>query len=163
MKPLQKLNNNSKRPIRLWSTDIGYTKLWWILPKSDLKFPFIIILYIAQYWYSITKVMLLLNWPLGIVVQLLQWRIRPLWHVYERDKLLSWLQKKITITRLKTYVSEEILKWHSHSLSHSAYICIHFYCLSRLGQASKRIMIQSSALWLRLSQFKNSSDTYSSL
>ena len=72
-----------------------------------MKFPFVIILY-TQNWYSITKVMLLLNWPLGIVVQLLQWRIRPLWHVYERDKLLSWLQKKITITRLRVHTRQVI-------------------------------------------------------
>ena len=113
------------------------------------------------FWYSISKVMLLLNWPLGIVVQLLQWRIRPLWHVYERDKLLSWLQKKITITRLKAkaYVSEEILNWYCLSLSLNADRCIHFYWLSRLRQARHRKMIQSSALRLWLCHFKIFSDT----
>ena len=49
---------------------------------------------------------------------------------------------------LKAYVSEEILNWHSLSLSTD--LCIHFYCLSQLRQASQRKMIQSSALRLRL-------------
>ena len=62
---------------------------------------------------------------------------------------------------LKAYVSEEILNWHCLSLSLNADLCIHFYCLSRLRQASHRKMIQSSALRLRLwlSHFKISSDT----
>ena len=58
---------------------------------------------------------------------------------------------------LKAYVSEEVLNWHSLSLSSD--LCIYFYCLSRLRQVSQRKMIQSSALRLRLSQFKISSDT----
>ena len=51
---------------------------------------------------------------------------------------------------LKAYVSEEILNWHSLSLS--ADLCINFYCLSRLRQASQRKMIQSSALRIRLKE-----------
>ena len=65
-------------------------------------------------------------------------------------KSLSW-----TFPPLKAYVSEEILSWHSLS----ADLCIHFYCLSQLRQASQRKIIQSSALrlrlWLGLCQFKN--------
>ena len=49
---------------------------------------------------------------------------------------------------------KEILNWHSLS----ADLCIRFYCLSWLRQASQRKMIQSSALRLRLSQFKIYSD-----
>ena len=62
---------------------------------------------------------------------------------------------------LKAGVSEEILNWHSLCLSLSADLCIHFYCLSRLMQASQRKMIQSLALIIRLRQcqFKISSDT----
>ena len=62
---------------------------------------------------------------------------------------------------LKAYVSEEILNWHCLSLSLNADLCIHFYWLSRLRQASHRKMIQSSALRLRLwlCHFKISSDT----
>ena len=62
---------------------------------------------------------------------------------------------------LKANVSQEILNWHSLRHSHSADICIHFYCLSWLRQARQRKMIQSSALWLclRLCQFKISWDT----
>ena len=89
---------------RIWYADIGCTKLRWILHRIDIKVPFVIILILHN------QVMLLLNWPLGIVVQLLQWRIRPLWHVYERDKLLSWLQKKITITRLRVHTRQVIDK-----------------------------------------------------
>ena len=37
----------------------------------------------------------------------------------------------------KAYVSENILNWHSLSLSLSADLYIHFYCLSRLRQASQ--------------------------
>ena len=37
---------------------------------------------------------------------------------------------------LKPNVSQEILRWHSLRHSHSADICIHFYCLSWLRQAS---------------------------
>ena len=39
--------------------------------------------------------------------------------------------------------------WKSLSLSHSAELCIHFYCLTRMRQASRRKTIQSSALRLR--------------
>ena len=62
---------------------------------------------------------------------------------------------------LKAYVSAKILNWHSLRHSHSAEICIHFYCLSWLRQARQRKMIQKSALWLclRLCQFKISWDT----
>ena len=51
---------------------------------------------------------------------------------------------------LKAYVSEKILNRHCLSLSLSADLCIHFYWLSQLRQASHRKMIQSSALRLRL-------------
>ena len=44
--------------------------------------------------------------------------------------------------KVKVYVSKEILNWRSLR----ADICIHFYCLSWLRQASKTKMIQSSAL-----------------
>ena len=62
---------------------------------------------------------------------------------------------------LKANVSQKILNWHSLRHSHSAEICIHFYCLSWLRQARQRKMIQSSALWLCLGlcQFKISWDT----
>ena len=40
------------------------------------------------------------------------------------------------------------------SLSLSAYLCIHFYWLSWLRQASHRKLIQNSALRLRLRRFK---------
>ena len=68
------------------------------------------------------------------------------------------LSSNFSMNWLKAYTSDEILNWHS--LSVSADICIHFYCLSRLKQASQRKMIQSSALRLRLwlCQFKISSD-----
>ena len=54
---------------------------------------------------------------------------------------------------LKAYLSEEILNWLSLSLS--AELCIHFYSLSQLRQASQRKMIQCLALRLslRLSRF----------
>ena len=54
-----------------------------------------------------------------------------------------------------------ILNWHCLSLSLNADLCIHFYWLSRLRQASHIKMIQSSALSLRLwlCHFKISSDT----
>ena len=63
--------------------------------------------------------------------------------------------------KLKAYVSEEILSWHCLSLSLSADLCIHFYWLSRLRQASHRKIIQNLALRLRLwlCHFKISSDT----
>ena len=61
--------------------------------------------------------------------------------------LLEWICKW-----LKNLVSEETLNWQSPS----ADLCIHFYCLSELRQASQRKMIQSSAL--RISHFKISSD-----
>ena len=65
------------------------------------------------------------------------------------------------IRTLKAYLSEEILNCHSLSLSLNADLCIHFYWLSRLRQASYRKKIQSSALTLRLwlCHFKISSDT----
>ena len=56
---------------------------------------------------------------------------------------------------LKSHVSEEILNWHSLSLS--ADLCIHFNLISQLRQPIQRKMSQSSAL--RLSQFKTTSDT----
>ena len=70
---------------------------------------------------------------------------------------LSWLKLWV----LKANVSQEILNWQSLRHSHSADICIHFYCISWLTQARQRKMIQSSALWLclRLCQFKISWDT----
>ena len=72
-----------------------------------------------------------------------------------------WLFSFFTILNLKAYVSEEILNSLSHSLSLSADLCIHFYWLSWLRQASHRKRIQSAALrlrlWLRL--FIISSDT----
>ena len=66
-----------------------------------------------------------------------------------------------TKTIFKAYVSAKILNWHRLRHSHSADICIHFYCLSWLRQARQRKMIQKSALWLclRLCQFKISWDT----
>ena len=48
---------------------------------------------------------------------------------------------------LKAYVSEEILNWYRLSLSLSADLCIHFYCLSQLRQAVQRKVIQTSALF----------------
>ena len=51
---------------------------------------------------------------------------------------------------LKAYVSEEILNWHCLSLNLNADLCIHFYWLSWLRQASHRKMIQSSVHRLRL-------------
>ena len=68
---------------------------------------------------------------------------------------------KCSFKWLKAYVSEEILNWHCLSLSLNADLCIHFYWLSRLRQASHRKMIQISALKLRLwlCHFKISSDT----
>ena len=39
--------------------------------------------------------------------------------------------KKISLVTKNAYVSEEILNWHSLSLSLSADICIHFYCPSK--------------------------------
>ena len=64
-------------------------------------------------------------------------------------------------TTLKAHVSQKILNWHSLWHSHSAEICILFYCLSWLRQARQRKMIQNSALWLclRLCHFKISWDT----
>ena len=61
--------------------------------------------------------------------------------------------------KLKAYVSEEILSWHCLSLILNADLCIHFYWLSRLRQASHRKMIQNLALRLWLCHFKISSDT----
>ena len=73
----------------------------------------------------------------------------------------SRLELKLRYFLLKNYVSQEILNWHSLRHSHSADICILFYCQSWLRQARQRKMIQSSALWLclRLCQFKISWDT----
>ena len=59
--------------------------------------------------------------------------------------LLEWICKW-----LKNLVSEETLNWQSPS----ADLCIHFYCLSELRQASQRKMIQSSAIRQRLRRFK---------
>ena len=36
----------------------------------------------------------------------------------------------LSLCKLKANVSQEILNWHSLRHSHSADICIHFYCLS---------------------------------
>ena len=55
---------------------------------------------------------------------------------------------------LKAFVSNEILNWHCLSLSPNADLCFHLYWLSRMGQASHRKIIQSSALRLRLRRFK---------
>ena len=62
---------------------------------------------------------------------------------------------------LKAYVSKEILNRHCLSLSLNADLCIHFYWLSRLREASHRKMIQSSTLRQRIwpCHFKISSDT----
>ena len=70
--------------------------------------------------------------------------------------------EKVRTLSVKTNVSQEILSWHSLRHSHSADICIHFYCLSWLRQARQRKMIQKSALWLclRLCQFKIFADTW---
>ena len=51
-------------------------------------------------------------------------------------RLLSLLNKPFAIIGLKANVSQKILNWHSLRHSHSAEICIHFYCLSWLRQAS---------------------------
>ena len=40
------------------------------------------------------------------------------------------------------YLSEDILNWHCLSLSLNANLCIHFYWLSRLRQASHRKMVK---------------------
>ena len=73
-------------------------------------------------------------------------------------EVLGWFLILVSAL-LKAYVSEEILNWHCLSLN--ADLCIHFYWLSRLRQASYRKKIQSSALTLRLwlCHFKISSDT----
>ena len=70
---------------------------------------------------------------------------------------MQWVWKK-----LKTYVSDEVFNWHCLSLCLIADLCIHFYWLSWLRQASLRKMIQSSALRLRLwpGHFKIASDTW---
>jgi hypothetical protein len=75
---------------------------------------------------------------------------------FHKECFTLYSLRKYFQIRYKAYVSEEILNWHSRSLS--ADICIHFYCLSWLRQASQRKMIQSSFLRLRLSQFKISPD-----
>jgi hypothetical protein len=79
--------------------------------------------------------------------------------LYRLLKLKIGVNELLTPLCLKAHVSEEILNSLSHSLS--ADLCIHFYWLSRLRQASHRIMIQNSALRLRLGLklFKISSDT----
>ena len=61
---------------------------------------------------------------------------------------------KVFVSYLKACMYEEILNWHSLSLNDD--LCIIFYWLSRLSQASHRKMIQSSALRQRLwlCQFK---------
>ena len=76
-----------------------------------------------------------------------------LWNVLGRVQGRKNKIQKLSL-RLKAGVSEEILNWHCHSLSLSPDLCIHFYWLSRLRQASHRKMIQSSALRLRLWRFK---------
>ena len=80
---------------------------------------------------------------------------------YIATKLLLFFWPRESWMVLKANVSQEILNWHSLRHSHSAEICIHFYCLSWLRQARQRKMIQNSALWLclRLCQFKISWDT----
>ena len=69
--------------------------------------------------------------------------------------------RKTGLSFLKANISQKILNWHSLRHSHSAEICIHFYCLSWLKQARQIKMLQNSALWLclRLCQFKISWDT----
>ena len=62
--------------------------------------------------------------------------------------------KSFSLKIVKAYESEEILNWHCFSLSLNANLCIHFYWLSRLRQASHRKIIQSSALRQRLWRFK---------
>ena len=81
--------------------------LYW-LPQEVVSTPWISSLCAKQIWLEIFWLGCLIGRL--EVVQLLQWRIRPLWHVYERDKLLSWLQKKITITRLRVHTRQVIDK-----------------------------------------------------
>ena len=83
---------------------------------------------------------------------------QPNWHYSGYYKIFQTNYNNCTF---KANVSQEILNWHSLRHSHSADICIHFYCLSWLRQARQRKMIQSSALWLclRLCRFKISWDT----
>ena len=78
------------------------------------------------------------------------WRAR--WR-FPRDKV--WFDFTLFLD-LKAYVSEEILNRHCLSLSLSADLCIHFYWLSQLRQASHREMIQRLRLWL--CHFKITSD-----
>ena len=68
----------------------------------------------------------------------------------EISLLLLKFKNGLASETFKAYVSEEILNWHCLSLSLNADLCIHFYWLSRLRQASHRKMIQSSVLRLRL-------------
>ena len=61
-------------------------------------------------------------------------------------------RQKLACVDLKANVSQKILNWHNLRHSHSAEICIHFYCLSWMRLARQRKMIQSAALWLCLRQ-----------
>ena len=98
----------------------------------------------------------------------LQWKIWALkcrnvhlsWRFWSSNSFQQFFENAIR-KGFKAYVSEEILNWHCLSLSLNADLCIHFYWLSWLRQASHRKRIQSAALrlrlWLRL--FIISSDT----
>ena len=72
----------------------------------------------------------------------------PMVNVLTRGEEKGSSNMTILRSKLKAYVSEEILNWHCLSLN--ADLCIHFYWPSRLRQASHRNMIQRSRLRLCL-------------
>ena len=114
----------------------------------SIEWVFLIIYGILSYLYMGQLIQLMINQSLVMSPKsdlFKLWKDPPVQPELRSDHLISFWHNKPQTTgcdgnfvllytytqgTLKANVSQEILNWHSLRQSHSAEICIHFYCLS---------------------------------